>query len=110
MVCLAVLCCNTACIHWRYGVKDPAAHLAFLTSLLSRINKTKYSEAYVLLLSTSAHAKLLYGDLLGTKADMDEAGKVWHKQLHYLSCVDTRHRSLTTWTVLTHPSMRRITA
>ncbi|KAF8587736.1 hypothetical protein K439DRAFT_1407285 [Ramaria rubella] len=55
---------------------DPAAHLAFLTSLLSRINKTKFAEAYVLLLSTLAHAKLLYGDLLGTKTDMDEAGKI----------------------------------
>ena len=63
--------------------KDPAAHLAFLASLLSRIDKKKSAEAYVLLLSTLAHAKLLYGDLLGTKADMDEAGKVCQTLQHH---------------------------
>ncbi|KAF8512952.1 hypothetical protein BU17DRAFT_77321 [Hysterangium stoloniferum] len=55
---------------------DPISHLAFLTALLSRINKTKSAEAYALLLSTLAHAKLLYGDLKGTKTDMDEAIKI----------------------------------
>ncbi|KAF8508082.1 hypothetical protein JB92DRAFT_3145169 [Gautieria morchelliformis] len=64
---------------------DPVAHLAFLTSLLSRIDKTTSAEAYILLLSTLAHAKLLYGDLQGTRTDMDEAGKI----LDDLDGVDT---------------------
>ena len=55
---------------------DPTTHLEFLTSLRSRIPREKSPEAHVLLLSTSAHAKLLYGDLEGTKVDMDEAWKV----------------------------------
>ncbi|KIJ47234.1 hypothetical protein M422DRAFT_59530 [Sphaerobolus stellatus SS14] len=65
--------------------EDPTTHLNFLTSLLSRINKTESPEAYVLVLSTLAHAKLLYGDLLGTKTDIDEAGKT----LDDLDSVDT---------------------
>ena len=62
--------------HTNSRTTGPSAHLALLTSLLSRINKNKSAEAYVLLLSTLAHAKLLYGDLQGTKVDMDEASKV----------------------------------
>jgi 26S proteasome regulatory subunit N9 len=55
---------------------DPVTHLSFLNSLLGRIDKEKSKEAHVLLLATAAHAKLLYGDLDGTKADMDAAWKV----------------------------------
>lgn len=55
---------------------DPATHLSFLTSLLARINTEKSPEAHVLLLSTLAHAKLLYGDLDGTRTDMDAAWKI----------------------------------
>jgi 26S proteasome regulatory subunit N9 len=51
-------------------------HLTFLTSLLARIDAEKSQEAYVLLLATIAHAKLLYGDVEGTKADMDKAWKI----------------------------------
>lgn len=36
----------------------------------------KSPEAHVLLLSAIAHAKLVYGDLEGTKTDMDAAWKV----------------------------------
>lgn len=54
---------------------DPQTHLSFLTSLLSRIDSAKSQEAHVLLLATIAHAKLLYGDLEGTKTDMDSAWK-----------------------------------
>lgn len=50
--------------------------MTFLTSLLSRIDIEKSQEAHVLLLATIAHAKLVFGDLEGTKTDMDEAWKV----------------------------------
>jgi len=55
---------------------DPQTHLYFLTSLLSRIDTEKSPEAHVLLLATIAHAKLVFGDLEGTKADMDAAWQV----------------------------------
>ena len=55
---------------------DPQVHLAFLTSLLSRIDTKTSKEAHVLLLASIAHAKLLYGDLEGTKSDMDAAWKI----------------------------------
>lgn len=57
-------------------LSDPQNHLTFLTSLLSRIDTEKAKEAHVLLLTTIAHAKLLYGDLEGTRTDMDSAWKV----------------------------------
>ncbi|KAF5378591.1 hypothetical protein D9615_007160 [Tricholomella constricta] len=57
-------------------IDNPQTHLSFLTSLLSRIDSAKSQEAHVLLLATIAHAKLLYGDLEGTKTDMDAAWKV----------------------------------
>jgi len=66
-------------------IDNPQTHLTFLTSLLSRIDAEKSEEAYVLLLATIAHAKLLYGDLEGTKTDMDTA---W-KTLDQLSGVDS---------------------
>lgn len=56
--------------------QDPARQLTFLTSLLSRIDTEASPEAHVLLLSTLSHSKLLYGDLDGTKTDMDAAWKV----------------------------------
>jgi 26S proteasome regulatory subunit N9 len=59
----------------RESQSDPQTHLTFLTSLLSRIDSVKSQEAHVLLLATIAHAKLLYGDLEGTKTDMDSAWK-----------------------------------
>ncbi|KAF7295172.1 Saccharopine dehydrogenase [Mycena indigotica] len=59
-------------------IDNPQTHLNFLTSLLSRITAapSKSEEAHVLLLATIARAKLLYGDLEGTKADMDKAWSV----------------------------------
>lgn len=57
-------------------ILDPQIHLSFLTSLLSRINTQQSKESHVLLLASIAHAKLLYGDLEGTKSDMDEALKI----------------------------------
>ncbi|KAH8114835.1 hypothetical protein DFH11DRAFT_1854667 [Phellopilus nigrolimitatus] len=57
-------------------IDNPATHLSFLTSLLARINTEKSPEAHVLLLSTLSHAKLLYGDLEGTRTDMDSAWKI----------------------------------
>jgi 26S proteasome regulatory subunit N9 len=55
---------------------DPAQHLAFLTDLLSRISQDKSPDAHVLVLSTLAHAKLLFGDLEGSKTDIDAAWKI----------------------------------
>ena len=57
------------------GLADPAQHLEFLTDLLSRITRDKSSDAHVLVLSTLAHAKLLFGDLEGSKTDIDAAWK-----------------------------------
>lgn len=64
---------------------DPVTHLTFLTDLLSRVNTEKAPEAHVLLLSSLAHAKLVYGDLEGCKKDMDAAWKI----LDELTGVDT---------------------
>lgn len=58
------------------GALDPQVHLNFLTSLLSRIDTKQSKDSHVLLLASIAHAKLLYGDLEGTKADMDAALKI----------------------------------
>jgi 26S proteasome regulatory subunit N9 len=55
---------------------DPAQHLGFLTDLLSRITQDKSPDAHVLVLSTLAHAKLLFGDLDGSKTDIDAAWKI----------------------------------
>lgn len=57
-------------------VPDPAQHLEFLTDLLSRITRDKSPDAHVLVLSTLAHAKLLFGDLEGSKTDIDAAWKI----------------------------------
>jgi hypothetical protein len=64
---------------------DPSDHIGFLSDILSRIEKDKSQEAYVLLLATIARAKLVFGDTEGTKADMDAAWKV----LDDLSGVDS---------------------
>ena len=64
---------------------DPSDHIGFLSDILSRIDKAKSQEAYVLLLATIARAKLIFGDTEGTKADMDAAWKV----LDELSGVDS---------------------
>ncbi|KAH0834111.1 hypothetical protein J3R83DRAFT_11399 [Lanmaoa asiatica] len=56
-------------------ITNPQAQLGFLSALLSRIDADKSKEAYVLLLANIAHAKLVYGDLEGTKKDMDAAWK-----------------------------------
>ncbi|KAG6827558.1 hypothetical protein H0H92_011309 [Tricholoma furcatifolium] len=54
-------------------IDNPQTHLAFLTSLMGRVDKEKSREAHVLLLATIAHVKLVYGDPEGTKTDMDAA-------------------------------------
>lgn len=64
---------------------DPSDYIGFLTDIVSRIDKDKSQEAYVLLLATIARAKLIFGDIEGTKADMDAAWKV----LDELSGVDS---------------------
>lgn len=56
-------------------IDNPQTQLTFLTSLLSRIDADISKEAYVLLLANIAQAKLVYGDLEGTKKDMDTAWK-----------------------------------
>ncbi|PFH49278.1 hypothetical protein AMATHDRAFT_63479 [Amanita thiersii Skay4041] len=57
-------------------IDNPQTHLNFLTSLLSRIDVEKSKDAHVLLLATISRAKLLYGDLEGTRADMEKAWSV----------------------------------
>ena len=68
---------------------DPTAHLTFLRSLLDRIPTETSSDAHVLLLADLAHAKLLYGDVEGTKVDMDAAWKI----LDGLPSVENRVRA-----------------
>ncbi|KIY66145.1 hypothetical protein CYLTODRAFT_444888 [Cylindrobasidium torrendii FP15055 ss-10] len=67
-------------------IDNPQQHLAFLTSLLARIDTDKSKEAHVLLLATIGHSKLVYGDLEGTRTDMDKAWSV----LDSLEGVDPR--------------------
>lgn len=55
---------------------EPNEILAFLSSLLSRIDKAEHPAAYVLALSTLAHAKLVFGDLVGTKTDIDACSTI----------------------------------
>jgi 26S proteasome regulatory subunit N9 len=54
-------------------IDNPQTHLEFLTDLIERV---KEPQASALLLATLAHAKLLYGDMVGTKNDMDKCSKV----------------------------------
>lgn len=55
---------------------NPQTQLEFLTSLRPRLSKNAQDgPAGVLLLATIAHAKLMYGDVEGSKTDMDEAFK-----------------------------------
>ncbi|KAK7680851.1 hypothetical protein QCA50_016161 [Cerrena zonata] len=70
-------------------IDNPSQLLEFFTSLLSRLPIDKAPDAHVMLLATLAHAKLLYGDLEGTKKDMDEAWKV----LDELASVDNKVRA-----------------
>ncbi|KAJ7579663.1 hypothetical protein C8J56DRAFT_280613 [Mycena floridula] len=55
---------------------NPKAQLKFLTSLRDRLSAEKSKEANIMLLSTIAHTKLIFGDLDGAKTDMDDAFKV----------------------------------
>ncbi|CAE6421184.1 putative 26S proteasome regulatory subunit rpn9 OS=Schizosaccharomyces pombe (strain 972 / ATCC 24843) GN=rpn9 PE=3 SV=1 [Rhizoctonia solani AG-1 IB] len=55
---------------------DPNAILTFLSSLLERISKEKSREAWIMLVSSIAHTKLIFGDLAGTKVDTDECQKL----------------------------------
>ncbi|OAX34906.1 hypothetical protein K503DRAFT_411159 [Rhizopogon vinicolor AM-OR11-026] len=66
-------------------IDNPQTQLVFLNSILLRIDAETSQEAYVLLLANIAYAKLVYGDLEGTKTDMDTA---W-KTLDRLEGVDT---------------------
>jgi len=57
-------------------IDNPQTQLLFLTDLLSRVNTEKSKDAHVLLLASLAHAKLVFGDLEGTKTDLDAALKI----------------------------------
>ncbi|TFK62089.1 hypothetical protein BDN72DRAFT_964777 [Pluteus cervinus] len=64
------------CVKVANDIDNPQAHIEFLTSLRERIDTEKSEEAHVLLLANIARAKLLFGDLEGTKSDLDAALKV----------------------------------
>ncbi|KIM23583.1 hypothetical protein M408DRAFT_332304 [Serendipita vermifera MAFF 305830] len=51
-------------------------HLPFLVSLKDRIPVADHPQAHALVLVTLAHAKLLFSDVLGSRADLEEAGKL----------------------------------
>jgi len=55
---------------------NPNDILNFLSGIMERIDKEKAPAAYVLALSSLAYAKLIFGDLVGTKADMDACAKI----------------------------------
>ncbi|KZV72320.1 hypothetical protein PENSPDRAFT_663848 [Peniophora sp. CONT] len=57
-------------------IDNPAAHLSFLTDLLSRVPADKAPEAHVLLLSTLAHAKLSFGAPEDCRSDLTAAQTV----------------------------------
>lgn len=57
-------------------LSDPNAILEFLSSLRSRIDQSTDAAAYILALASLAHAKLAFGDLVGTKTDIDECLKL----------------------------------
>ncbi|KAL1740501.1 hypothetical protein HDZ31DRAFT_47385 [Schizophyllum fasciatum] len=57
-------------------IANPQTHVEFLSDLLSRVNTDASPEAHVLLLATIAGVKLTYGDLEGTRTDMDAAWAV----------------------------------
>ncbi|CAE6440579.1 unnamed protein product [Rhizoctonia solani] len=63
-------------VHVSKQLDDPNAILTFLSSLLERISKEKSREAWILLVSSIAHTKLIFGDLAGTKVDLDECQKL----------------------------------
>ncbi|KZV82017.1 hypothetical protein EXIGLDRAFT_844109 [Exidia glandulosa HHB12029] len=52
-------------------LSDPARHVQFLVDTVSQLPKDEHPQAHARVLSTVAHAKLLYGDLEGTKTDLD---------------------------------------
>lgn len=52
-------------------LSDPARHVQFLVDTLAQLPKEDHPDAHLRVLATVAHAKLLYGDLEGTKADLD---------------------------------------
>ncbi|KAG9018861.1 26S proteasome regulatory subunit [Tulasnella sp. 427] len=84
----------------------PNTILEFLSSLRSRIDQSADPAAYILALASLAHAKLAFGDLVGTKTDIDECLKLldnlegaeriakadyapyYKNSLLYLACID----------------------
>ncbi|PSR71632.1 hypothetical protein PHLCEN_2v12485 [Hermanssonia centrifuga] len=70
-------------------IDNPSTHLIFLKSLSERIPTDKAPDAHVLLLASLAHAKLLYGDIEGTRVDMDAAWAI----LDSLPAVESRVRA-----------------
>ncbi|TFY77377.1 hypothetical protein EWM64_g6637 [Hericium alpestre] len=57
-------------------IDNPEQHVTFLTSLLGRVDAEASPDAHVLLLSTLAHSKLVFGDIEGSKKDIDAAWAV----------------------------------
>ncbi|KAI0789255.1 hypothetical protein C8Q75DRAFT_793487 [Abortiporus biennis] len=70
-------------------IDNPAHKVTFLSELSERVPTDKAPDAHVLILATIAGTKLLYGDVEGSKKDMDEAWKV----LDELADVDNRVRA-----------------
>jgi len=55
---------------------DSPSQQTFLISLKDRIPAEEFPQAHALVLSTLAHAKLVFSDLLGARADIEEAGRL----------------------------------
>jgi 26S proteasome regulatory subunit N9 len=78
--------------------------------LLSRIDADISKEAYVLLLANIAQAKLVYGDLEGTKKDMDTAWKTLDQLEGVDNAVNASYYRVAAdyYKVITHPELSTV--
>ncbi|KAG8797762.1 26S proteasome regulatory subunit [Serendipita sp. 411] len=51
-------------------------HLKFLIALKDKIPVAEHAQAHAYVLASLAHGKLLFADVLGSRADLEEAGKL----------------------------------
>ncbi|KAG8832858.1 26S proteasome regulatory subunit [Serendipita sp. 399] len=51
-------------------------HLKFLIALKDKIPVAEHPQAHAFVLASLAHAKLLFADVLGSRADLEEAGSL----------------------------------
>ncbi|CAG7851380.1 Probable 26S proteasome regulatory subunit rpn9 [Serendipita indica DSM 11827] len=55
---------------------DSPQHVEFLVALKEKISVTDHPQAHALVLTSLAHAKLLFADAIGARTDLEEAGSL----------------------------------